>query len=282
MTVDRQAMKMLLCSIGSPTRQATLIFGLSVARALAADLTLLGVAKNEDRIPPLADELTQAASSLVEEGLSVRVKVVSGEAEKVVLQEMEGVTYDLVALGALAGKRSRRRVFDPVVVRIIDQAQTSVLAIKGERSGLSKVLICASGTEHGHLSIWAGAGLACSAGAKATVLHVVGALPAMYTGLEQMEETLAELLQSDTEMARELRWAAQVVKAECEVSEVKLRRGIVAEEILQEGQEGDYDLIVLGSSQVGGGLRRALMGDLASEVVTRAQRPVLVVRPIEP
>ncbi len=279
--VDSQAMKMLLCTIGSPMREVTLLFGICVARALAADLMLLGIAKSKDRVSPLAEELTEVATSLADEGLSIRVQVVSGEAEQVVLQEMERETYDLVALGALAGKRSRRRFFDPVVVRIIDQARTSVLAIKGERTQLAKILICASGTEHGHLSIWAGAGLACSANAKATVLHVVDALPAMYTGLEQMEETLAELLQSDTEKARELRWAAQVVKAECEVSEVKLRRGIAAEEILQEGQEGDYDLIVLGSSQVGGGLRRALMGDLASEVVTRAQRPVLVVRPIE-
>jgi len=274
-------MKMLLCTTGSHKREATLGFGISVAQALSADLTLLGVAKNKSHVAALAEELERLASRLITEGLPVQVRVLTGEAEQVVLQEIEHETYDLVALGALAEQRSRKRFFDPVVVRIIDQARTTVLAIKGGRTSLSKVLICASGTEHGHLSIWAGAALACSAGAKATVLHVVDALPAMYVGLEQMEETLAELFQSETEMARELRWAAQVIKAECEVSEVKLRRGIVVDEILQEGQEGDYDLIIVGSSQVGGGLRRALMGDLASEIVTRAQRPVLVVRPME-
>jgi nucleotide-binding universal stress UspA family protein len=274
-------MKMLLCTIGSHRREATLGFGIRVARALSAELTLLGVAKSKAKIAPLAEELERRAAPLIAEGLTVQVRVLSGEAEKTVLQEMEHETYDLVALGALAEQRSRRRFFDPVVVRIIEQARTTVLAIKGGRTGLAKILICASGTEHGHLSIWAGAGLACGAGAKATVLHIVDAMPAMYVGLEQMEETLAELLQSDTEKARELRWAAQVVKAECEVSEVKLRRGIAADEILAEGQEGNYDLIVLGSSQTSGGLRRALMGDLASEVVTRAERPVLVVRPIE-
>lgn len=274
-------MKMLLCTIGSHKREATLGFGTSVARALSAQLTLLGVARRREEIAPLAEELERRAAPLIADGLAVEVRVLSGEAETVVLQEMEQETYDLVALGALAERRSRRRFFDPVVVRIIEQARTTVLAVKGGRTSLSKVLICASGTEHGHLSIWAGAGLACGAGARTTVLHVVDAMPAMYAGLEQMEETLAELLQSDTEKARELRWAAQVVKAECEVSEVKLRRGIAADEILAEGQEGDYDLIVLGSSQTAGGLRRALMGDLASEIVTRAERPVLVVRPIE-
>ena len=131
------------------------------------------------------------------------------------------------------------------------------------------------------MAVCAGASLACGAGATATVLHVVDAMPAMYAGLEQMEETLAELLQSDTQKARELKWAAQVVKAGCEISELKLRRGIVVDEILREGQVGDYDLIVLGSSRAAGGLVRVLMGDLTREIVSRAQRPVLVVRPVD-
>ncbi|HFD38276.1 MAG TPA: universal stress protein, partial [Anaerolineae bacterium] len=133
--------------------------------------------------------------------------------------------------------------------------------------------------EQGHLPVWAGASLACGADATATVLHVLGNLPAMYTGLEKMEETLDELLQADTELAREMRWAAQVVKAECRVSEVKLRRGVAADEILKEGREGDYDVIVLGSSRQAGGLVRALLGDLTREVAQRADRPVLIVRP---
>jgi nucleotide-binding universal stress UspA family protein len=141
-------------------------------------------------------------------------------------------------------------------------------------------LICSSASEHGHLAIWAGAAIACGANAQATVLHVVDPMPTMYAGLEQMEETLAELLQSETERAKELKWAAQVVRAECDISELRLRRGLAADEILLEGREGDYDLIVLGSSLAAGGLVRALLGDLTREIVTRAQRPVLVVRPI--
>ena len=101
----------------------------------------------------------------------------------------------------------------------------------------------------------------------------------MYTGLEQMEETLTELLQSDSDVARELRWAAGGVRDECEIAEVKLRRGIVADEILRESQRGDYDLIVLGSPRSASSIVRVLMGDLARELLNRAQRPVLIVRP---
>jgi nucleotide-binding universal stress UspA family protein len=194
---------------------------------------------------------------------------------------MEQTVYDLVAIGALGGKRSRRNFFDTVAMRIIERAQHSVLVIKGKRESIAKVLICASGTEHGHLSVWAGAAIACGASAQATVLHVVDALPSMYTGLEQMEETLSEMLESDTEVARELKWAAQVVKAECEISELKLRRGIVSDEMLRESEVGDFDLLVLGSSWYAGGRYRAVMGDVTRDIVHRARVPVLVVHPKE-
>ena len=271
--------RMLICSIGSKERSSTLRFGAEVATALSADTTLLGIVERKRKAETLKAILESAGSRLAEQGMQVKIRIEAGQAEDIILAEMEQSTHDLVAIGALGGKRSRRALFNSVGTRIVERAEGSILLIKGDRPSLSRVLICASGTEHGHMSVWAGAALACGAGARATLLHVVDALPSMYTGLERMEERLDELLQSDTDMARELRWAAQVLKAECEISEVKLRRGIVADEILREGQTGDYDMIVLGSSRYPGGLVRVLMGDVTREVITRAQRPVLVVRP---
>jgi nucleotide-binding universal stress UspA family protein len=274
-------MRLLLCTIGSRTRKQTLRFGIEIARALAGHVTLLGVVDKKRGVADLGTFLNQQAAEIAAEGTSVDVRTEHGDAEALVMAELERAAYDLVALGALGTKRSRGLFFDTVAMRIIDRAETSVLVIKGDRQSISKVLICASGTEMGRLSIWAGAAVACGAGAEATVLHVVDPMPSMYAGLEQMEETLAELLQSDTQAAAELRWAAQVVKAECDVSEVKLRRGIVPDEIYREVDAIDYDLVVVGSSEVSGGLRRALMGNVARGIVSRVQRPVLVVRPME-
>jgi nucleotide-binding universal stress UspA family protein len=274
-------MKMLICTIDSSQRKRTLRFGAEVAKALSADTTLLGVVGREKQAGDLQVILDEAAQALMVRDLPVRAQVEVGNAEGIVVAEMERGAYDLVAVGTLGEKRSRRALLDSVGMHIVERAQSSVLLVKGDRAQLSRVLICASGAEQGHLAVWAGASLACGAGARATVLHVLDPMPVMYAGLEQMEETLAEILQSDTESARELKWAAQVVRAECEVSEIKLRRGIVADEILRESQAGDHDVIVLGSPRQSGGLVRMLMGDVAREVVTRAQRPVLVVRPTD-
>ena len=270
---------MLICSIGSKRHENKLRFGAAVARALAADTTLLGVVPRKRQVEALSQALDAVARDLADQELPVRVRVEAGRAEDIVLACMEESPYDLVAFGALGGKRSRRALLSSVGMRIVERADISVLLIKGDRPSLSRVLIAASGAEQGHMSVRAGALLACGAGARATVLHVVDPMPSMYAGLEQMEETLAELLQSDSDVARELMWAAGVVGKECKISELKVRRGMVADEVLHEGQEGDYDLIVLGSSRSASGLVRVLMGDLTREIVSRAQRPVLVVCP---
>ncbi len=270
---------MLVCTIGSAQHRDTLHFATQIARALTAEVTLLGVANQKRKIEGLAQKLDRGAQAFGEQGLPAQVRVEAGDAESIVMSEIQSNSYDLVVLGALGKRRSRHKIVDWVAMRIIEQAQTSVLVVKGSRSSISRVLICSSASEYGHLSIWAGSAVACGARAQATLLHVVGSMPTMYAGLEQMEETLAEVLKSETEMAKELKWAAQVVRAECEISQLKLRRGLAADEILAEGREGDYDLIVLGSSVAAGGLVRVLMGDLTREILHRAQRPVLVVRP---
>lgn len=271
-------MKMLVCSIGSKRRAGTVRFASLVALALQADTTLLGIV-GKGRVERLWQDLDTASQELSSHGLRSEFRVEVGQAERLVLGELDRTPYDIVALGALGGVRAKGAPFNSVGMRIVEKARNSVIIVKGNRPELSRILICASGTEHGKLSVRAGSALACGARAEATLLHVVSALPAMYAGLERMEETLVELLQSGTEVSDSLKWASQVVRDECEISELKLRRGYVADEILREGEVGDYDLIVLGSSRSSPGLVRAVLGDLNKEIVQRSDRPVMVVRP---
>jgi nucleotide-binding universal stress UspA family protein len=271
-------MRMLICSIGSKQCKTTLRFGAEVAKALSADTTLLGMVKKGHEGNQLRQALNKAAQELAALGLSAQVRFETGDAEEIVMAELAQNIYDLVAVGALADQRARQTLLDLVGERIIERATGSVLVIKGDRSMLSRLLVCSSGTEHSRVPVRIGAAVARGAGAQATLLHVMDPMPIMYTGLEQMEETLAEFLRTDTAQAREVKWALQVLEAECENVEFELRRGIVSDEIIGEGRAGDYDLIVLGSSRKAGGLVRVLLGDLTRAVLRRAWRPVLVVR----
>ena len=61
-------------------------------------------------------------------------------------------------------------------------------------------------------------------------------------------------------------------------AEVHIRHGIVVDQVFAEAREGNYDLIVTGSSQARGMLRHYIMGDLTRSILNHANCPVLVAR----
>lgn len=58
---------------------------------------------------------------------------------------------------------------------------------------------------------------------------------------------------------------------------IEVRMGDPADQIIKEAEEGNYDLIVMGSHSHGS-LRTAFMGDTVKSVVRRSRIPVLIVR----
>lgn len=62
--------------------------------------------------------------------------------------------------------------------------------------------------------------------------------------------------------------------------ETELLEGSPAEVVLDLAQSRDFDLIVVGSRGLGAA-KGALLGSVSSEIVQKADRPVLVARPID-
>ena len=154
----------------------------------------------------------------------------------------------------------------------------SVLVVRESRPVLQRILIAIGGQKMNRNLIETGASLAQAAGAKVTVLYVTTPVPSMYTGLDGIEETLEELLQTDTPIAQHLRWSAQYLADQGVESEVEIRHGVVADEIMREAMKGHYDLVVIGPAPLEGALRRLLMDKVTPQVVDRAPCSVLVVR----
>src|SRR5437879_13650651 len=61
-------------------------------------------------------------------------------------------------------------------------------------------------------------------------------------------------------------------------AEVRIRHGIVVDQVFAEAREKSYDLIVTGSSQARGMLQHYIMGDLTLRILNHANCPVLVAR----
>jgi nucleotide-binding universal stress UspA family protein len=204
--------------------------------------------------------------------------VTLGTPAKEILRKAQSGSYSLIVVGAHAIRNLWDQFLQSVTHKVANQASVSVLVARGEPKQLRHLLICTSGHVNSEIVIRNGAALAQAAQAGVTLLHVAESMPAMYAGLDEMEETLPELLQTDTPLARHLKWASEYLVQAQVLAELKLRRGITLDEIVDEVQDADYDLIVVGARAGYDVLSSLLMGQVTPKIIDNAPCSVLIVR----
>jgi nucleotide-binding universal stress UspA family protein len=120
--------------------------------------------------------------------------------------------------------------------------------------------------------------VAAAVGASVTLLHVMAEPPAIYADLMRLEEDVETLLQSGSELGRNLCAQKESIERLGVATEVRVRHGMVLSQIFSEVGARKHDLIVTGSSPTRGPLGHYIMGDLTRSIVNRANVPVLVAR----
>ena len=191
---------------------------------------------------------------------------------------MEEYPYDLVVFNANPRRTFIRRWDAARMHKVIRQAPCPVLVLRGEPRPIRRALVCTGGSPISEPVVDFAAHCIGVMDAEATLLHVSDPIPTMYTGLDEMEETLEELLESDSSISQSLRHQAALIDKQQVSGEMELRHGYVTNTIVQEAEEGSYDLIVLGVSRMYPDLRGMLFTNVTQEVADRAACPVLVVK----
>ena len=268
----------LMCTDGSKFAEDAIHYGTFIARATQAEVTILGVIEKPLEAVQVQASLAQAQQALSVHGLSTTTKARQGHPDEEILRETEETPYDLVIVGQYGRRGISRFWLGPVAERIIEHVRAPVLVVKGKRDHIASLLICTGGTHFGDITVQHGVELARALDATVTILHVTSAVPVMYSGLDEMDETLPELLQTDTREARHLRHGEITLESLGVKGKLELRHGVVADEILRAASESNVDLIVIGSSHSGGSISRYLIGDITRQIVHTCKRPVLVVR----
>ena len=271
-------MKILICSDGTSSAEIAIQLGGSLAGPLKAETTLLGIAETAQDEQPLRDALQNQAQSLRERSIAVEIVVHSGEPVHQILDQTSKSNYDLVVIGArwtgAVGEYWRSKK----TYEVIKTVQPPVLVAMGERKQLKRFVICTGGKEFIEQAVQFTGRLAAAVGASVTLLHVMAEPPALYADLVQLEENVDQLLESKSELGTNLRRQKRELERLGVSAEVRLRHGIVVDEVFAEVSAGDYDLIVTGTSQARGLLRHYIMGDLTRSILNRANVPVLVAR----
>lgn len=273
-------MRFLICSDGMPAADdATRIGGL-LAVACNAEVTLLGIAEKPVDEQPLREAVETQAEALRKQNIPVQVIIGSGEPVQEIVQRTTGEPFELVVIGSRRRRTTGLYWRSQKTYEVIKSIPAPVLVAVGEVKQLKRFLICTGGKQYISGALELTGKLAAAARAKVTLLHVMAEPPAMYADLVRMEDDAERLLSSTSELSLALhRQKEDLEKLGAEV-EVRVRHGLVINQIMAEARDGAHDVIVTGSSQGRGWVRHYTMGDVTRSIVNRSDIPVLVARPV--
>jgi len=271
-------MNILICSDGMPAAENAMRLGGAFAAPLKADVVVLGVVEQPEDEAPLQLALAKQADSLRARGLSPKIKMCAGDPVRQISIETSKTTYDLVIVAARKTGSTGLHWRSEKMYELIKSISPPVLVAIGEWAQLKRFLVCTGGKEFIEEAVQLTGKLAKAVGASVTLLHVMAEPPAIYANLVRMEEDVDRLLASKSELGMNLSDQKANLEKLGVSAEVRIRHGIVVDEVFGEAREKSYELIVTGSSQSSGMFRHYIMGDLTRSILNHASCPVLVAR----
>jgi nucleotide-binding universal stress UspA family protein len=275
-------MKILICSDGTPAADSAINLGGLLAGPLKAETTLFGIAEKPQDESPLWEALEKQAQPIRSQNVPLDIIVHVGEPVREILNRTSKTSYELVVIGARWTGPTGHYWRSEKTYEVIKAIQPPVLVAIGECKQLKRFLVCTGGKEFIEPAVQFTGKLAAAVDASVTLLHVMAEPPAIYVDLVQLEEDVDRLLESKSELGTNLRRQKRELENIGVSAAVRLRHGIVIDEVFEEVRRGNYDLIVTGTSRARGLLRNYIMGDLTRSILNRADCPVLVARAGKP
>jgi len=237
--------------------------------------------QNLDTLEHLGDKIR-----LVNEG-SVRILMKEGKPKDVILNETRARDYDLVVFGSHRRPHVRNLRPKRDARQIAQRISLPMLIVFPHQNRLSRVLMCIGGTETDQVVLQQGGLLTSQVEAACGILHVMSQIPLRAGAeLEDLERDASSLIEHETKEGNYLEEAREdLVEQGIEREKCRpvVRHGLTVNEIIQESQEGEYDLIVVGGLDVSPNkswheLRELVQEDIADKVLAQADRPVLIAR----
>ena len=268
-------MKILICVNDLIADEPGLLLGKVIGKHFNANITLLHVLwkKKSEGDRDKAEELLQQANKILDI-YPVRRKVRRDDLVQRILKESQK-SYDLVivAVSRIGGYTKK----DSVHRALLKQLPCCLLIAKNPHSVTRRILMCTGGLQMTEPLIEVGSKFAAALQADATLFHVTANVPSMYTGLKTIEETLIELLKTDTPVARNLRQGAAILTKNNIDAEIKLRHGSALYEIVREVDLENYDLLVVGASSANTFIKEWFYGNITQDIIETVGIPILVV-----
>ena len=288
---------------GSPLAESILPYVGTVAKALAAQVTLLhvipgvsewhGSAVSQFYSPLLKQEETEAhgylqrvADRLAASGLTVQSRVGVGDATTEILKTGEQTNVDLIALATHGRSGLRRWVYGSVAERVLHTIHRPLLLIRPTEeqtvphSGLTHVVLPLDGSPVAETALPLAVELAKQSRVPLVLFRVLEILPLTFVDpislaggnyqamLDGLEQAARDYLQ---QVAATLRRNDFSVESTTPI-------GGPAEKIVRYAHDHPGSLVVM-ATHGRTGVKDVVLGSVARQVVLHGNTPTLVVRP---
>lgn len=199
----------------------------------------------------------------------------AGLVEYIVPDIAQEIKADLVVIGRLGSLD--RLTSGLVAVLLVKRTPCSILIIRPQLRNVNRILVCTEGPKHGEENFDLAARAASAFDAHLTVLHVASQMGITESGRESLAQDLRDFLASGRPEARHLVDLRKRFTGEGLRGEVKIRRGLVVDEVFAETYEGGHDILVIGAHDEQG-MQGFLYEDFASVLVRNSPVSTLVLR----
>jgi len=253
--LERTGLRSLILVDFVQESRVALDFGLRVSAATGAPATLLSIAGVNEREADVASRLVELHGSLLDKAPNLKMTVRRGGLSEEVLREVREGRHELVVIGEDEGPAVTR--LGPWAQRLLAKSEVPVLLVQQDRPKIARILICSAAGEPGKGDVWLGGRVAKRAGASVSVCHAVAESTAPERKA-RVRNHLAGAVNSLHGMGVEAR--ARMLDMGSNTT--------VAQTLLQEMEEGNYDLIVMGMPS---------KTAMATRLVRASSRPFLFV-----
>ena len=273
----------LIFTNGRATTLPAIEYGAWLGASLRTPVRLVGL--DEDPSPSQIDEATyplerifaEAVEAFKKAGVAYRLEVQQGHAEEVIPRRVKGLDA-LVVLGPLGRPPLKRLLSGRSFRHIMEQVAAPILYAPKTRLPLKHMLVCLGGLGYEVTAENIALQLAQAAQAEVTLLTVVPPIDLDYPEARHVSENWEHLADTNTLTGKSLRQGLETARAAELQASVKVRNGNVLEEILAEVEQGNYDLLCMGSPYSSHALRQYYTPNITAEIAETDLVPVLTAR----
>lgn len=270
-------MRILIATGGAAHSDVAVRLGGIIHQTTGGTLTLITVIKHETERAQ-AEAILVRSKTLITAKSKIQTRIRIGKSAEEILREATTEGYDLIIVGERSQHGLTRQLLAPTAERVIAHMPCPVLIARGQPRPLRRVLVCEGGRDPSLLNrLLNRLSILLKHVDELTVLHVMSQMAAApgVPGWE-LRADAKELMQKHTPEGSLLEDDLARLEQLNVRLEAKVRHGLVVKEILAESRSGDYDLVAIGAHQ-GKGWERYLLDDLAHEIISYADRPLLVI-----